>query len=72
MSTDRALRQAGLSLWGSNRPALLGEVGGQWTSVVMLRGLHDRAVLAQLDAAGQGLAGVRWVDKPADVIAALG
>ncbi|WP_339405372.1 DUF2066 domain-containing protein [Pseudomonas helleri] len=24
VSTDRALRQAGLSLWGSNRPALLG------------------------------------------------
>ena len=55
----------------ASRTLWLGQVGGQWTSVVMLRGLHDRAVLAQLDAAGQGLAGVRWVDKPADVSSLL-
>ncbi|MCT9812946.1 hypothetical protein N0K08_20140 [Acidovorax sp. Be4] len=55
---------AGRALW-------LGAVGDQWMSVVMLRGLHDWAVLPRLEAAGQGLEGVRWVDKPAEISSLL-
>ena len=52
---------AGLrSLW-------LGEVGGQPVSVILLRGLHEQGQLAQLAAAGQGMAGVRWVDRAAEM-----
>ena len=36
-------------------------------SVVMLRGLHDPKLLPLLAAAADGLPGVRWVDKPAEI-----
>ena len=56
---------AGRNLW-------LGEVGGATASVVMLRGLQGASVLPQLAAAGEGLEGVRWVDKVADISSLLG
>lgn len=54
------------------RDLWLDRVDGQVTSVVVLRGLHDSSVLARLDAAADGLPGVRWVDKVAEVSALLG
>lgn len=45
----------------------VGAVGTEWMSVVMLRGVTDRSVLPQLQAAAQGIAGVRWVDKPQEI-----
>jgi predicted exporter len=56
---------AGRSLW-------LGEVNGKLTSVVMLRGLDRPAQLPALAAAAEGLDGVRWVDKAAEVSLLLG
>ncbi len=50
----------------------LGEIHGAQTSVVMLRGLQDAALLPVLAAAAEGLEGVRWVDKPAEVSSLLG
>lgn len=54
------------------RTLWLGEVQGTQASVVMLRGLHDAALLPQLAKAAQGLEGVRWVDKPAEISSLLG
>ena len=56
----------------SARDLWLGEVGAQQTSVVMLRGLNDPALLGRLQAAADGLPGVRWVDKTAEVSSLLG
>lgn len=60
------------------RPLWLGEVSGQsghtadrFASVVMLRGLNDIAWLPRLAQQAEGLAGVRWVDKPAEISALL-
>jgi len=39
---------------------------------VMVRGLHDPALLPQLAALSDGLEGVRWVDKTAEVSDLLG
>jgi len=50
----------------------LGESNGQWATVVMLHGLHDAALLPRLAQAAQGVAGVRWVDKSAEVASLLG
>lgn len=57
---------------GTARVLWLGEAAGRPTSVLMLRGLHDTALLPALAAAAQGLEGVRWVDKAADIGALLG
>ncbi|MFO1339622.1 MAG: hypothetical protein U1F53_15585 [Burkholderiaceae bacterium] len=65
------------------RDLWLGELGGGSpgegrpvasvvASVVMLRGLHDAAALPVLAAAAEGLPGVRWVDKAAEVSGLLG
>jgi len=62
---DHPVSAACRSLW-------LGEVGGKMTSVVMLRGVHSAAQLPALAAAAEGLEGVRWVDKPAEVSSLLG
>lgn len=53
------------SLW-------LGEARGVHCSVVLLRGLSDPAQLPSMGAAADGLEGVEWVDKVADVSALLG
>lgn len=57
---------------GPARVLWLGEAVGRPTSVMMLRGLHDTSLLPALAAAAQGLEGVRWVDKAADIGALLG
>lgn len=57
------------------RDLWLGELAGpahEVASVVMLRGLHDAAALPAVAAAGEGLPGVRWVDKAAEVSGLLG
>lgn len=55
-----------------SRSLWLGEAQGKAASVVMLRGVHDAARLPALAAAADGLSGVRWVDKPAEVSSLLG
>lgn len=44
---------------------------GRLASVLMLRGLHDTALLPQLASVAQAVDGVRWVDKPAEISALL-
>jgi predicted exporter len=56
---------AGGALW-------LGDTGGTHASVVMLRGLGDPAALPRLAAAADGVPGVRWVDRTAEVSSLLG
>lgn len=53
------------------RALWLGEVAGQQASVILLRGLHAPAQLAQLAQAGNGLDGLRWVDRAAEMSALL-
>jgi len=50
----------------------LGRLGEGFASVVMLRGLDDPALLPRLAAAADGLDGVRWIDKAAEVSSLLG
>ena len=54
------------------RDLWLGPVRGGVASVVMVRGLSDPKLLPQLAAAADGLDGVRWVDKTAEVSDLLG
>ena len=56
---------AGRTLW-------LGEVDGEFTTVVMLHGLQDPSLLPRLRALAEGLPGVRWVDRSGEVGALLG
>ncbi len=49
----------------------LGQVGSEHASIVALRGLGN-AGLPQLAHAGDGLAGVQWVDKVAEISSVLG
>jgi len=49
----------------------LGDVGGVHAGIVALRGL-DYSALPQLRAAGDGLDGVQWVDKVAEISSVLG
>lgn len=49
------------------RPWWLGEHGGAFRSMVMLRGVRGQAALPALGAAADGLSGVTWVDKPAEI-----
>ena len=53
------------------RPLWLGERGGVYRSMVMLRGVNGQAALPVLAQAAQGLDGVSWVDKPAEISALL-
>jgi predicted exporter len=54
------------------RQLWLGQAGGQFMTVVMLHGLHDAALLPQLQQLAAGLPGVQWVDRAADVSSVLG
>jgi predicted exporter len=56
----------------ASRSLWLGSNAGKVASVVMLRGLHSSSQLPRLAAAAQGLEGVRWVDKAAEVSSLLG
>jgi predicted exporter len=49
----------------------LGKIDGAYAGIVALRGL-DYAALAQLRRAGDGIDGVMWVDKVAEISAVLG
>lgn len=49
------------------RPLWLGEREGAFRSMVMLRGVRGQAALPALSAAAEGLNGVTWVDKPAEI-----
>lgn len=54
------------------RAQWLGRIGGDYVSVVLIRGLSQRAQGDALRAAGEQVPGVRWVDRAADVSALLG
>lgn len=49
------------------RPLWLGSRDGNTRSMLMLRGVQGLAALPALEAAAQGLDGVSWVDKPAEI-----
>lgn len=53
------------------RALWLGQVGAGWGSVVMLEGLAPGGVAA-LEAAADGLPGVRWIDRTARISETLG
>lgn len=59
------------SAGAASRHLWLGQDGGQFASIVALRGLSDYRQLARLEQAAQGLDGVQWVDKVADISAVL-
>ena len=48
-------------------PLWLGEHDGVYRSLLMLRGVQGQAALPALAAAAQGIEGVTWVDKPAEI-----
>lgn len=50
----------------------LGQVDGEYTTVVLLNGLHDAALLPRLASAATAVPGVRWVDRAAEVSGLLG
>jgi predicted exporter len=54
------------------RDLWLGTIQGEWTSVVMLRGISGPQVLPALANAAQGLEGIRWVDHTLEVSNLLG
>lgn len=49
------------------RPLWLGERDGSYRSLFMLRGVKGVEALPVLEGAVQGLEGVAWVDKPAEI-----
>ena len=49
------------------RPLWLGEREGSYRSLLMLRGVQGVESLSALEGAAQGLEGVIWVDKPAEI-----
>ncbi|PJI98644.1 putative exporter [Acidovorax sp. 69] len=49
------------------RPLWLGERDGSYRSLLMLRGVKGVESLPALAGAAQGLEGVTWVDKPAEI-----
>lgn len=65
-----AAAAAGAHLWLGEVPQVDG--GTAVASLVMLRGVEGTAALPRLAAAADGLPGVRWVDKPAEVSQLLG
>ena len=50
----------------------LGQSGDQYASVVLVRGLGNRAQGDALKGMGEQIPGVRWVDRAADISALLG
>jgi predicted exporter len=54
------------------RALWLGPLAGQYTSIVMLRGLTDPSVLDALAHTAKGLPGVTWVDKTRTISQLLG
>ena len=54
------------------RSRWLGEVAGNWASVVMLDGIGPGSDLARLREQANGLPGVRWVDRTSEISALLG
>ena len=54
------------------RAQWLGAVGDGYASVVLIRGLGQRAQAQTLQQLGEQVDGVRWVDRAADVSALLG
>lgn len=70
---------AARTLWLGAMPAPAGRnpgqasdhASGQFASIVMLRGLNGLASLPRLAQQAEGLPGVRWVDKPAEISALL-
>lgn len=55
----------------ASRHLWLGQVDGQFASIVALRGLSDYRQLDRLAAVADGLPGVQWVDKVGDISAVL-
>lgn len=49
------------------RPLWLGERGGTYRSLLMLRGVKGVESLPALAGAAEGIEGVTWVDKPAEI-----
>jgi predicted exporter len=49
----------------------LGQINGQYASIIALRGLNDYRHLAALAAVADQVPGVQWVDKVADISAVL-
>ena len=49
------------------RTLWLGNVDGQQGSIVMLQGLNTRTDLQRLQAQADGLLGVRWIDRTAEI-----
>jgi predicted exporter len=50
----------------------LGQVEGEYTTVVLLNGLNDAALLPRLASAGAAVTGVRWIDRASEVSGLLG
>ncbi|MCI1003459.1 MMPL family transporter [Herbaspirillum sp. C7C8] len=55
----------------ASRHLWLGQVDGQFASIVALRGLADYRQLDQLAAVAEGLPGVQWVDKVGEISSVL-
>ena len=68
MTAEAFLRSAPSEPW---RHLWLGHVNGVVASIVALRGF-SMATLPELRAAGQGMEGVQWVDKVAEISSVLG
>ena len=68
LTVDAFMRTPAAEPW---RHLWLGAVDGQYASVVALRGL-GRAAVPAVQAAAQGMPGVQWVDKVAEISGVLG
>ncbi|QDD66021.1 transporter [Herbaspirillum seropedicae] len=55
----------------ASRHLWLGQVDGQFASIVALRGLTDYRQLGQLAAVAEGMPGVQWVDKVGEISSVL-
>lgn len=70
---EKAVAPLGVQDWlaqpiaAAARPLWLGERDGAVRSMLMLRGVQGQAALPALAAAAEGLEGVTWVDKPAEI-----
>ncbi len=68
LSIDDFLKTPASEPW---RHLWLGQIDGGYASIVALRGLQSAGV-PQLQQAAQGLEGVQWVDKVAEISSVLG
>ncbi len=68
LTVDEFMRSAPSEPW---RHLWLGKIGGEYASIVALRGLGT-AGTPQVRAAADGMAGVQWVDKVAEISSVLG